>query len=142
MLLDYKRVLCPVQFDKNSLAALAVAKEIAAQNQGQVFVMHVVSPHMDPTRVGGAALAAHDEKVAEKEMAKLEMEQLADCAHQIVRRMGNPAEEITKAEHEFGIDLLVMATHGRTGMSHLVLGSVAEHVVREAVCPVLTIRVK
>ena len=142
MLINYKRVLCPVQFDQNSLAVLAVAKEIATQNKGKVFVMHVVSPHTDPTRVGGAALAAHDEKVAEQEMAALEKDQLANIEHEIIRRMGNPAEEITKAEHEYGIDLVVMATHGRTGVSHLVLGSVAERVVREAVCPVLTIRVK
>jgi universal stress protein A len=142
MLIDYKRVLCPVQFDNNSLAALAVAKEIAKQNKGKLFVMHVVSAHTDPTRVGGAAMAAHDEKIAQEELAKLEKEQLADIDHEVVRRLGNPAEEVGKAEHEFGIDLVVMATHGRTGVSHLVLGSVAERVVREAVCPVLTIRAK
>jgi len=142
MLIDYKRVLCPVQFDNNSLAALAVAKEIARQNKGKLFVMHVVSAHTDPTRVGGAAMAAHDEKIAQEELAKLEKEQLADIDHEVIRRLGNPAEEVGKAEHEFGIDLVVMATHGRTGVSHLVLGSVAERVVREAVCPVLTIRAK
>ncbi len=142
MLIDYKRVLCPVQFDNNSLAALAVAKEIAKQNKGKLFVMHVVSAHTDPTRVGGAAMAAHDEKIAQEELAKLEKEQLADIDHEVVRRLGNPAEEVGKAEHEFGINLVVMATHGRTGVSHLVLGSVAERVVREAVCPVLTIRAK
>jgi universal stress protein A len=142
MLIDYKRVLCPVQLDKNSLAALAVAKEIATQNNGKLFVMHVVSAHTDPTRVGGAAMAAHDEKIAEQELAKLEKEQLGDIEHEIIRRLGNPAEEVGKAEHDFGIDLVVMATHGRTGVSHLVLGSVAERVVREAVCPVLTIRAK
>ncbi len=109
MLIDYKRVLCPVQFDKNSLAALAVAKEIATQNKGKLFVMHVVSAHTDPTRVGGAAMAAHDEKVAQEELAKLEKEQLADIDHEVVRRLGNPAEEVGKAEHEFGIDLVVMA---------------------------------
>ena len=80
MLINYKRVLCPVQFDQNSLAVLAVAGEIATQNKGKVFVMHVVSPHPDPTRVGGAALAAHDEKVAEQEMAALEKDQLANIS--------------------------------------------------------------
>ncbi len=142
MLIDYKRVLCPVQFDKNSLAALAVAKEIATQNKGKLFVIHVVSAHTDPTRVGGPAMVGHDEKIAEQELAKLEKEQLGDIEHEVVRRLGNAAEEVAKAEHEFGIDLVVMATHGRTGVSHLVLGSVAERVVREAICPVLTIRVK
>jgi hypothetical protein len=50
--------------------------------------------------------------------------------------IGNPAEEIVKSEHEHGVDLVVMATHGRSGISHLILGSVAEHVVRESVCAV------
>ncbi|MGO9061410.1 MAG: universal stress protein [Candidatus Binataceae bacterium] len=142
MLSDYKRVLCPIQFDPNSIAALAVAKEIAKRNNGKLFVLHVVSPHTDPIRVGGAAMAAHDEKVSEQELAKLEQEHLQDIEHEALLRLGHPAEEVAKAEHEFGIDLVVMATHGRTGVSHLVLGSVAERVVRESACPVLTIRAK
>jgi universal stress protein A len=142
MLTDYKRVLCPVQLDDHSLTTLAVAKELARRNNGKLFVLHVVSPHVDPTRVGGPAMAAHDEKVSEQELATLEREQLSDIEHEVVLRFGHPTEEIVKAEHEFGIDLVVMATHGRTGLTHLVLGSVAEHVVRESVCPVLTLRPK
>jgi universal stress protein A len=87
-------------------------------------------------------MAAHDEKIAEQEVARLEKERLADVEHETFLRMGHPAEEIIKAEHDFGIGLVVMATHGRTGVSHLVLGSVAERVVRESVCPVLTVRAK
>jgi nucleotide-binding universal stress UspA family protein len=142
MLTNFKRVLCPVQFDKNSAAALAIAKEIAQQNSGKLFVLYSVSPHADPTRVGGPAMAAHDEKVAEQEMARLKREMLTDVEHEAIIVIGNPAEEIVKAEHEYGVDLVVMATHGRTGVSHLVLGSVAERVVRESVCAVLTIRPK
>ncbi len=143
MLTNFKRVLCPVQFDdKNSAAALALAKEIAQQNKGKLFVLNVVSPHADPTRVGGAAMAAHDEKLAEQEIARIKREVLADTDHETVLLIGNPAEEIVKAEREYGADLVVMATHGRTGVSHLVLGSVAERVVRESSCPVLTLRPK
>ncbi len=142
MLTNFKRVLCPVQFDKNSVAALALAKEIVKQNQGRLFVLNIVSPHSDPTRVAGAAMAAHDEKLAEQELARLKAEMLADVEHETILRLGNPAEEIIKAEHDYGADLVVMATHGRTGVSHLVLGSVAERVVRESVCPVLTMRPK
>jgi universal stress protein A len=143
MLTNFKRVLCPVQFDdKNSVAALAMAKEIVKQNKGKLFVFNAVSPHADPTRMGGAAMAAHDEKVAEQEMARLKKEMLADVEHETILLIGNPAEEIVKAEHAYGTDLVVMATHGRTGVTHLVLGSVAERVVRESTCPVLTIRPK
>jgi universal stress protein A len=142
MLTKFKRVLCPVQFDKNSLAALAMAKEVVQQNNGKLFVLYTVSPHTDPTRMGGAAMAAHDEKAAEQELARLKAEMLADVDHETVLLLGNPAEEIVKAEHDYGVDLVVMATHGRTGVSHLVLGSVAERVVRESACPVLTLRPK
>jgi len=142
MLTKFKRVLCPVQFDQNSAAALATAKEVVKENKGRLFVLYVVSPHADPTRVAGAAMAAHDEKMAEQEMARLKKEMLTDVEHETILRLGNPAEEIVKAEHDYGVDLVVMATHGRTGVSHLVLGSVAERVVRESSFPVLTIRPK
>lgn len=142
MLTSFKRILCPVQFDNNSRAALAIGKEIAQQNSGKLFVLYSVSPHTDPTRVGGPAMAAHDEKVAEQEMAQLKKEALADVEHETIIAIGNPAEEIIKSEHEYGVDLVVMATHGRSGISHLILGSVAEQVVRESVCAVLTIRPK
>jgi nucleotide-binding universal stress UspA family protein len=55
-------------------------------------------------------------------------------------RTGAAATEIIKAAVDYGADLIVMATHGRTGLSHLVLGSVAEHVIRHARCPVLAMR--
>lgn len=142
MLTNFKRVLCPVQFDQNSLAALGVAKDIAKQNNGKLIVLSVVSPHADPTRVGGAAMAAHDEKLAEQELARIKRDVLSDVEHETVLLVGNPAEDIIKAEHDYGADLVVMATHGRTGVAHLVLGSVAERVVRESTCPVLTIRPK
>jgi nucleotide-binding universal stress UspA family protein len=142
MLTSFKRVLCPVQLDPHSEAALATAKEIVKQNSGKLFVLYAVSPHLDPTRIAGAAMPAHDEKAAEQELARLKAQMLGDVEHETVILRGAAAEEIIKAEHDFGIDLVVMATHGRTGVSHLVLGSVAEHVVRESVCPVLTLRPK
>jgi nucleotide-binding universal stress UspA family protein len=142
MLTSFKRVLCPIQFDPHSEAALATAKEIVKQNNGKLFVLYSVSPHVDPTRVGGAAMPAHDEKTAEQELARLKREMLADVDCETIILRGGAAEEIIKAEHDYGIDLVVMATHGRTGVTHLVLGSVAEHVVRSSICPVLTLRPK
>jgi nucleotide-binding universal stress UspA family protein len=57
-----------------------------------------------------------------------------------VELSGAPAEEIVRLTQEFGFDLLVMGTHGRSGVRHLALGSVAEAVIRAAPCPVLVIR--
>ena len=56
--------------------------------------------------------------------------------------LGRPVDEIVDYAHEHAIDLIVIATHGRTGLAHVLLGSVAERIVREAPCPVLTIRSK
>src|SRR5271169_324809 len=106
MLTEYKRLLCPVQFDQNSLVALGVAKQIGKQNNGKLFVMHVVYPAR--MRIGGSGLAAHDKKIAEQELARLEPDQLKDIEHEVILRLGNPAEEVLKAEHEFAIDLVVM----------------------------------
>ena len=54
--------------------------------------------------------------------------------------LGRPADQITKAAKELNIDLIILATHGHTGIKHVVLGSTAENVVRHAPCPVLTVR--
>ena len=62
--------------------------------------------------------------------------------YQVEVMMGDPGVEILQAAKRQGADLIVMATHGRKGLRHLVLGSVAEHVVREAPCPVLTVKPK
>jgi nucleotide-binding universal stress UspA family protein len=69
-----------------------------------------------------------------------EAERLAPGAVTSIELMGSPAEEIVRCAREFGCDLLVMGTHGRSGIGHLALGSVAEAVIRAAPCPVLVVR--
>ena len=64
----------------------------------------------------------------------------ASAAWKIAVRPGRPATEIVEAARELAADLIVIATHGRTGLQHVLLGSVAENVVRHAPCPVLTVR--
>jgi universal stress protein A len=65
---------------------------------------------------------------------------LAGVQHTAVLAYGTPADEIIRAASEQGVDLIVIATHGRTGLKHLFMGSVAERVVRHAPCPVLVVR--
>jgi len=100
--------VCPVQSDQNSLVALGVAKQAGKQNSGKLFVMHVVYPAR--MRIGSGGVAANDKKIEEQELARLEPEQLKDIEHKVIFRLGNPAEEVLKAEYEFAIDLVVMAT--------------------------------
>src|SRR5271167_4774109 len=84
--------------------------------------------------------------VVSDEPGKLELQKIArehldgKVQYQLVTRTGHPAETIIQAAEDFDVDLIVMATHGRTGVTRLFLGSVAEHVVRASKRPVLTIR--
>ena len=86
--------------------------------------------------------------VVSEEPSKLELQKIArehldgKVRYELASRSGRPAETINQAAEDLGVDLIVMATHGRTGVTRLFLGSVAEHVVRSSSRPVLTIRPK
>ncbi len=141
MELKCQKILCPVDFDDNSLAALDSAAEIAGKNAGTVFLLHVipmvVQPMGMPPEVG---LYDEQEKVARARLSEIEHERLAGVSHESMTCVGDPAPSILKMQRKLGADLIVIGTHGRRGLSRLFLGSVAEHVIREAPCPVLTIR--
>ncbi len=139
----FSRILCPVDFDKNSTAALDLACAIAAQNGAQLYLIHV-----DAFPIGATEIMLPSEPIpAWEENSKLKLEKIADqripeaIARETVTRSGVPAEQIVRAVVELNIDLVVMATHGRerSAIGHLLLGSVAEQVVRESSCPVLVV---
>ncbi len=133
--------MCPIDFDRNSLAALDYARDLAKQQDATLHVLHVVFiPMVSPGFPG------EPYPVVSEEPSKLELQEIArehldgKVRYQIETRSGRPAEIINQAAEDLGVDLIVMATHGRTGVTRLVLGSVAEHLVRGARRPVLTIR--
>ncbi len=137
----YQRILCPVDFDDNSMAALDSAAEIAGNNAGTLLVLHVVPPLVQPFAMPEQAnLNDEQEKAARKRLEEIERDHLNGVSHQIMTFVGDPARTILKMQRRLGSDLIVIGTHGRHGLSRLLLGSVAEHVIREAPCPVLTIR--
>jgi nucleotide-binding universal stress UspA family protein len=141
-----RRILCPTDFSDGAAAATEQALALAHAFGGTVTLLHVYSvpAYMFPD---GSAFVAGPEVTAriEHEVSNA----LAAAARSAERRsgvpvltrsaIGAPYEEILRLSKEF--DLIVMGTHGRTGLRHLVLGSVAEKVVRHANCPVLTVRV-
>jgi nucleotide-binding universal stress UspA family protein len=134
-----RKVLCPIAFEENSMVALNVAKKIAA-NQGATLVLtHVAPVVMVPMEwtLEPYKAAAED---AQERLQKIAEQLGADVKCEIIVRVGDPPQGIIGVAVSTKADLIVMATHGRTGISHFVLGSVAERVVREAPCPVLTIR--
>jgi universal stress protein A len=137
----FTKILCPVDFDQNSLLALAFASALAEQERKATLdVLHVV-----PLPLGPEVAIPYDKLEGR---ARVRLERLArqrinpKIRYAIHIRTGDPAAEVTHLAEERGEDLIVMATHGRKGLRRFVLGSVAERVVREAPCPVLTVKPK
>lgn len=140
MTYPFKKILCPIDFDDNSIAALDAAAEIARASDATLEVLHVIPIIIQP---GGTPLYV-DVYTAEENDSKMKLVELAKAHLAAVKcelktTVAQPAAAILHAQKETGADVIVMSTHGRRGLAHLILGSVAERVVREAPCPVLTI---
>jgi len=137
----FERILCPIDFDGNSLEALRLARRLALRDEGKLYLLHVVPP-TDPLVVSAPRLAQHNEQESRVKLKTVAAAELVGVPHETLMRFGHPADEVVEAAKEVKADLIVMATHGRHGISHFVLGSVAEKVVRESSCPVLTVRIR
>lgn len=138
---SYQRILCPVDFDENSLAALNAAADLARRSDGTVFVLHVVPMIVQPTAMPVYVdIYKTQEETAWTRLKEIARKDLSGLKYELLVHMGEPAGTILRTEKKVNPDLLVMATHGRRGFSRFFLGSVAEVVLREASCPVLTIR--
>ncbi|HXG22892.1 MAG TPA: universal stress protein [Methylomirabilota bacterium] len=142
----FNKILCPVYFDETSPVALEYARHFAQQSDGVIYLLHVVPTdelHLlrkvyEPER-GGGADTVWAERVSRDKLQALARAHLTGIRQEIVTRLNSdPATGILEATRELAPDLVVMGTHGRTGISHLLLGSVAEKVVRESRCPVFT----
>jgi nucleotide-binding universal stress UspA family protein len=131
----FRRILCPIDFGRITLPALELAIKLARDNQAEIVLMYVVSLPAPADPAADVKQIANDELRA---VARKWLE--GNVGFRIVVRGGDPATEVVRAEQDFDADLVVMATHGRTGLEHMTLGSVAERVVRESTRPVMTIR--
>jgi universal stress protein A len=137
-----KRILAPVDFSEPSKKALQYSVAAARDFGAELIVMHVVQPYPILPDVPAATvqLTRLLEKEAKEKLARL-VDTITGVSCRGVVRLGSPARLIASEAKECGADLIVISTHGRTGLPHLLMGSVAEHVVRLAECPVLTIHV-
>ncbi len=133
----FKTILCPIECDRLSIPALEYARNLAQRSKGKILLMYVVNMR------GPIAPDAWPElkEVAERSMRAIANKWLEGrVPFEIVIRPGDPAAEVVRAEEDLNADLVVMATHGRTGADYLHLGSVTERVVRQSTRPVLTLR--
>ena len=138
--MNIKRILFPTDFSHTGDKALAMAESLARDSGAKIFIVHVEEP---PTAYGGGEMyygmlepdLEHLKELLEKVKPKdlqLDYEQ-----HMVT---GEPADAIARFADEHDIDIIVMGTHGRTGLMRLLMGSVAEAVVRRSKCAVLTVK--
>ena len=146
-MIDLRRILVPTDFSKFSQVALTYGVALAEKFGSELVLLHVVQdlalfipeavaipPAVGPT-VEQFTAAAHEA------LERLVRENgLEDRPVRREVREGTPFYEIVRLAREEAIDLIVMGTHGHTGLAHVLLGSVSERVVRKAPCPVLTVR--
>jgi nucleotide-binding universal stress UspA family protein len=137
----FKTILVTTDFSANSAVAVRPAIEIACRFEGRLVLVHALEGASAEAQVVAEELA---------ELAAMAREQLQDFGTKEIGTQAPWTAEvvfgpaylaITDAAERLGADLIVVATHGRTGLLHLLLGSVAERVARMATCPVLTVRV-
>jgi nucleotide-binding universal stress UspA family protein len=139
-----KRILVPVDFSTNSLQAVDYAIDFAKPWKAELQLVFVVEP-IYYTMSEFAAPAVGELVEEQRRSGRAELIRLeSHCARRKVKvravlQVGRPYQAIVDTAKQLKSDLIIMATHGRTGMSHLLLGSVAERVVRFAGCPVLTV---
>ena len=156
----FNRILCPVDLSSFSLDALKLAVTLAEANDATLDVLHVIHNPFDEiymtaiTQADPALIDAYAEEPQRRAKVLRTTEEHAEVllkqyCHPIVKRfakvryhihLGDPLEAILNSTEDLLIDLVVLATHGRTGIKRLLIGSVAEKIVRHASCAVLTVR--
>jgi nucleotide-binding universal stress UspA family protein len=142
----FRKILVPVDFSTHSARAVEVAAELARRYEGSLDLVHVFDPIAYPLPDGYVMFTRPqlDEMFAHFDAELAKCEQAAHRAGatrvQTHVRQGPCAAEICEFAREGSFDLIVMGTHGRRGLNRMLLGSVAERVLRVAPCPVLTLR--
>jgi universal stress protein A len=136
--MDIKRILVPVDFSQDSLNALGWAGDLARQFDAELLLLHAIEPIAFFT-----VSDVYDEQRRSSDAALARIGADLRAAGQRFRIMvkgGVPARVIVDTAKRTGADMIVIGTHGRTGLTHMLIGSVAEKVVRTAGCPVLAVR--
>ena len=147
----FTKIVAATDFSEDSKLALSFAEELARKFSADLIVLHVdqplapvmMTPELGPAMDVGAMgrIAEEQRLLAQRELDKI-AGRLRDGGLKVksLLKVGSPFLEILHTAQNEGADLIVLGTHGRTGLAHVLMGSVAERVVQKAPCPVLTIR--
>ena len=139
-----RSILVPVDFSKPSEKALDYAASLAKQFGVKLTLLNVVEPVATPDFAYYPLMMENDKVVAETKRRLAQVPVKAGVASELVEKIlvrnGKPHWEITNAARTLKVDLIVISTHGYSGLAHVFMGSTAERVVRHAECPVLVVR--
>lgn len=144
--LTIRRILIPIDFSEHSKNALRYAASFAKHFGAELVLVYVVEPAIYPADFAFGQVGMPDLEIELKERGQIELDKMlqsfrgAGMKGKAIVRIGKPFLEIITVAEEERIDLILIATHGHTGMEHILFGSTAEKVVRKAKCPVLVVR--
>jgi len=145
-MLSINSILVPIDFSDYSIKALNYAIDFAQSFNAKIVLIFVIEPMIYPTdfTFGEIVPPSFEPKLEENtvnELKKIAEDKISGkIKYEITIRTGRPFLEIISAARELDVDLIIIATHGTTGVEHLLFGSTAEKVVKKAPCPVLTLR--
>ncbi len=143
---NFRSILVATDFSEVSGRALQYAVDFAAKVNAKLLLMHAYALPVYAVPIDGSLIATPEYAAA---LSDRQQAQLDQCAAEVENRggsvekllmLGAPYLEIVRVAKERNVDLIVVGTHGRTGLSHAIMGSVAERVIRLATCPVLCVR--
>jgi len=143
---EIKKILVPIDFSDYSKNALGYAADFAKLFNAELILIYVVEPVIYPPDFSMGQIAVPSMDIELDKRAKEELENLAkkqipkELKTEILVKTGKPFIEIIETAGEIKADLIIIATHGHSGVEHMLFGSTAEKVVRKAPCPVLTLR--
>lgn len=138
------KILVPIDFSDPATGALHQAKMMAESFDAEIVLLYVIEPVAYPAELGVVVNLEDDmEERALTELNKLKTEHLSNIRSVVTKvSHGSADREIVGTAEELNADMIILGTHGYSGLTHLLLGSTAERVVRTAKCPVLTVRSK
>ena len=143
---DIKRILVPIDFSDYSKNSLKYAVNFVNSFHADLYLIYVVEPVIYPPdfSMGQIAIPSIDAEIDKRAFEELnnlaKAEIPVDVKCKCIIKTGKPFLEIIETAEEENVDLIIIASHGHTGMEHILFGSTAEKVVRKAPCPVLTLR--
>lgn len=144
--MEIKKILVPIDFSDSSLIALKYSLNYATIFNAEIILIYVVEPIVYPPDFSLGQISIPSVEIEIDKKAKDELDKVAnsiipqEISFRTVVKTGKPFVEIIETARDENADLIIISTHGRSGVEHIFFGSTAEKVVRKAPCPVLSLR--